>query len=258
MKTCIFKRNFTRTRAPKLQILAASAHHTAIWQALHEPKAAVGQHKTQNRYFLVTYKKCKENPSCVHDFLGKAMDFHSYLSWTIRELFQHMFPIHLRYGPGFRLQFQRPTTNGAPLPDPEIETQRSLLLGISFSNIFKIDRVQPLRTTDQIHMSVAEMCRRKLFVDGFSRHLFVRALGLPRLQMHNGFLTWNHHAGTIYFHFLRFAPKMTQKIKHVFPTRSPIFWSVHHFGTCVTFSPKSKFQSDSKQTCPHHTEYAKV
>ena len=106
MKTCIFKKNFTRTRAPKLQILAASAHHTAIWQALHEPKAAVGQHKTQNRYFLVTYKKCKENPSCVHDFLGKAMDFHSYLSWTIRELFQHMFPIHLRYGPGFHYSFK--------------------------------------------------------------------------------------------------------------------------------------------------------
>mmetsp|Transcript_19957 Transcript_19957/g.44022 ORF Transcript_19957/g.44022 Transcript_19957/m.44022 type:complete len:201 (-) Transcript_19957:376-978(-) len=61
-------------------------------------------------------------------------------------------------------------------------------------------------------MSVAEMCRRKLFVDGFSRHLFVRALGLPRLQMHNGFLTWNHHAGTIYFHFSQIRSRLVLTI----------------------------------------------
>jgi hypothetical protein len=32
--------------------------------------------------------------------------------------------------PGFRSSFQGQQKNGAPLPDPEIETQQSLLLGI--------------------------------------------------------------------------------------------------------------------------------
>ena len=79
-------------------------------------------------------------------------------------------------------------------------------------------------------MSVAEICRRKICADGFSRHPFVRALGRPRIQMQIGFLAWNHHAGTIYPQFLRFAPKMApkSKVSYGFPNRSPSFWLLPH------------------------------